>query len=301
MLLCEVTPTWNRGPGGSGCAGKSTDRSGWSTSPSPTPARSATTSIPSDTSAVAGPMPERIRISGVPYAPAASTISLASIVSAGCATRIPVARPLRHTIRSASRFGRMVRFGRPRASHEVRQRGAHPHAVEGRERDHAGTDRPGAVVICDLRITDRGGRRQRRRVRGPDLVASVTTYRERPAATMPGLLGVVEVVLGRLERGQHLVKRPAGVAERHPRVVVGRRPPQGEGGVRRRAAADEASAGELDRSTRRVRLARQPPVVASGGHPRVCDIRGEVVARRVVGTRLEQQDAALARFAESCR
>ena len=191
-------------------------------------------------------------------------------------------------IRAASRLG------------QVRQRGAHPHAVEGRERDHAGADRPGAVVICDLRITDRGSRRQRRGVRGPDLVASVTTYRERPAATMPVLFGVVEVALGRLERGQHLVERPAGVAERHPRVVVGRRPPQGECGVRRRAAADEASPGELDRSTRRVRLARQPPVVASGGHPRVCDIRREVVARRVVGARLEQQHAALARFAESC-
>ena len=80
----------------------------------PAPGRSTTGAMSSAWSSATGPMPERSRIMGLAYVPAASTTRSASM-KVQSKRRIPVALVPEHSTCAATVSGRMVRFARDRA------------------------------------------------------------------------------------------------------------------------------------------------------------------------------------------
>src|SRR5881409_843195 len=96
---------------------------------------------------------------------------------------------------------------------------------------------------------------------GHKLVASVAADRKRTSRAVVGRVREVEVVLEPDKGGEDALPAPERIAEAGPLVVVLGDSVEGDGGVYRGRAADDAAAGEGQRAARGAWRVFEVPVV----------------------------------------
>ncbi len=193
---------------------------GWSARFAPTPTRSTRTGAPTERRCSTGPIPERIRIEGLPNVPAHRTTQPASI-TVPSARRTPHARSSSRTTSETSAVGTDGQIGRRRTDRQVGVSSRDPGAVPRVHRHPAGTDRAGAVVVLDNR---EAGCLERIEA-GPGHIGvwkvEVTRRRHRAASSVPGAIAELRIGLEPEKVREDVVKAPAGVSARRPGVVIG--------------------------------------------------------------------------------
>ncbi len=248
--------------------------------------------MPSRPSSSASPIPESSSSFGDSIVPPQTTTSCSARTRSTAPSRTsstPVQRPPSISSRVARASGehREVR----RVEHRPQERGrrALAHAVLDRQlavRD--AVERLGVVVLVerDARLLRRADDRLQHGMR---LV--LRQHVRRPAGAVERRRAAVEV-LGALEQRQHVVERPARVAEIRPRVVVAAMAAHVDHPVERARAAEHPAArpAQLAAGARRLRHRLVVPVLRA--LPELEDAR-RIVDRRVLVHRagLEEQDA----------
>ena len=167
-------------------------------------------------------------------------------------------------------------------------------AVDAVDRRRSGADRPRFVVVLDAPDT----RSSQPPPAPPRATGESSSGRCRrmgsgPSPPCHGRSPKSMSVSARTEERDHVVERPPVAARGCPRVVIGRRPPQGEARVRRRATPHQSvpAAARSNGLPRPASSAKPQSWLPTGVGP-VGDLRRERVPGRVVRPRFDQQDGA---------
>ena len=203
------------------------------------PAAWCTSAMPWRSSCPAGPMPERCRIVGLPIAPAASTMTSASIRSPDVRTTARARPPISST-RSTVTPGADLEVGAPAGRREIRDRRALPYAVDlvdgQRPRAHGAR----RVEVLDDLVTGLRAPVEERAHDRAQALAGEAADRHRAAGAVPVAAG--GVVLRAPEVGQDRVPRPVVVAQADPAVEVAAVGAHRIAAVDGRGAADDLAA-----------------------------------------------------------
>ena len=264
--------------------------------------RFSRTGIPKSERSSSGPIPESMSRTGDWYAPAETITSRsARTVSTfpSWTTSTPTARSPSKTMRCASTLGAHLQVRPVRHRVQVRVGGRAALAVALVDLEAGDPLRAVDVEVGDVLVPGlhrRGEHRVDQRLHRAALRDG-----ERPADTVEGILAAL-VVLGALEVREHLVVRPAGGAVRSPVVEVEPVAAEVDHRVDRAAAADHASARQVQPPTAEagLLLAEQVPVVARLEQGRERE-RDADLGRHVRRARLEQQHARVRVLAQPPR